>query len=47
MLVTNVVVNGITVGDNVIVKFNYSVRDDIDFVVLNNQALHTFEKGPM
>jgi hypothetical protein len=27
------------VGDNVIVRFNDTVGDDVDFVVLNNRAL--------
>jgi hypothetical protein len=31
--------NGITEGDNVIVKLNDTVRYNVDFVVLNNQAL--------
>jgi hypothetical protein len=39
MLVTNVVLNGITEGDNVIIKFNDTIRDNIDFVVLNNWSL--------
>jgi hypothetical protein len=33
-LVTNVVLNGITEGGNVIVKFNDTVWDNVDFVVL-------------
>jgi hypothetical protein len=41
-LVTNVVLNGITVGDNVIVKLNDTVRDNVDLVVLNNRALYYY-----
>jgi hypothetical protein len=38
-LVTNAVLHGITEWDNVIVKFNDTVKDNIGFVILNNRAL--------
>jgi hypothetical protein len=31
--------NEITEGDNVIIKINDTVRDNVDFVVLSNRAL--------
>jgi hypothetical protein len=44
----NVVLNAITEGDNVIFKFNDTVRDNVHFVVLNNRTLannYTIKQG--
>jgi hypothetical protein len=44
--VTNVVLNGLTEGNNVIIKFNDTVRDNVDFVVLSNRAQRVKSQDP-